>query len=938
MCQLKSYFLVLLLSVCTSNVLEAQSTSSAKRALTMDDVYEWQRITHKHISNNGQWIAITTEKWRGDGDRNGILANYLGDALTTIYDAKGNVIKSFSPINAFHFSNSSQYAVIRTRETEKSREARALKKQNKKETSDEAEKAPADTLWIYKLGGHCEQIDSIKSYKLANNADWLAYKLDKDSVLHLRTLDNSKTYSIPFGEDFDFAKEAETFYYTTKVGKKPDTTSLYVVDLAKGFTPQLIKQTVGEIKKMALDEYGTMITFLHANCKKEKAKTQAMSLWYATLDGKSEAVMLVDSVSPAFSDKYEVNSKGQLAFHEAGDRIIFSVVPPKREKDTLTLDANRPEVQVWSWDEPVQYTVQDFNKNRDANKSYAAIVWIGSKNVVQLADQDHDVLMSPNAQGKYVISSNSIPYSNSSMWEGRTRSDYHVINIETGERRELSKADYSRYQVSPSGRYAYGYAETDSVWRTLDLETLEQFTITSPQSFVAWNEENDVPDYPNSYGSAGWLPNDEALLLYDRYDIWKVPARGGEIINLTQNGRENKVQYRLVRFEKRPIKGLLHQNPQIIDPNELQFLSAFNETTKGSEVYRTTFKKPTNPVKIMGGNYMLGTPVKALDADKVIYTKETYEYAPDVYLSDLKFKTPIQISHLADQQKPFIWGTAELVEWTSYKGIKLQGILCKPENFDPNKKYPMIVNFYERNSETLYKYRTPEPGRSTPDYHTYNSNGYIVFNPDVRYVDGHPGESCYDCVMSGIDKVLEMGFVDEKRIGGSGHSWGGYQYAYLATRTDRFAAIESGAPVVNMFSAYGGIRWGSGMARSFQYEHTQSRIGASPWEAPELYTENSSLFNMDKVKTPILIMHNDTDGHVPWYQGIEFFVAMKRLGKPCWMLNYSGEPHWPVRMANRFDFQRRMMQFFDHYLKDAPMPKWMKEGVKAVDQPYELGY
>jgi dipeptidyl aminopeptidase/acylaminoacyl peptidase len=271
-------------------------------------------------------------------------------------------------------------------------------------------------------------------------------------------------------------------------------------------------------------------------------------------------------------------------------------------------------------------------------------------------------------------------------------------------------------------------------------------------------------------------------------------------------------------------------------------------------------------------------------------------------------------------------------------GKKLEGIIYKPANFDPNKKYPMIVNFYERNSETLYKYHMPEAHRSTIDYSMYLSNGYIVFNPDIRYRDGFPGESCYNCVMSGISEVLSRGYVDEARIGAQGHSWGGYQVAYLATRTRLFAAIESGAPVVNMYSAYGGIRWGSGLARSFQYEHTQSRLGATPWTDSRRYYENSPLFLMDKVETPILIMHNDQDGHVPWYQGIEYFVALKRLGKPAWMLNYTGEPHWPTKNPNKLDFQIRMKQFFDHFLKGEPMPKWMKEGVPAVKQPYELGY
>ncbi len=250
----------------------------------------------------------------------------------------------------------------------------------------------------------------------------------------------------------------------------------------------------------------------------------------------------------------------------------------------------------------------------------------------------------------------------------------------------------------------------------------------------------------------------------------------------------------------------------------------------------------------------------------------------------------------------------------------------------------MIVNFYEKSSQGLYDHRVPELGRSTIGYHYYTSNGYVIFNPDVYYEDGYPGESAFNCVMPGVTALIEDGFIDRDRIGAQGHSWGGYQVAYLATRTDLFAAIESGAPVVNMFSAYGGIRWWSGLNRAFQYEHTQSRIGATIWEAPLRYLENSPLFTMDKVTTPILIMANDADGHVPWYQGIEYFVALRRLQKPVWMLNYTGEPHWPQQFKNKKDFQIRMSQFFNHYLKDAPQPMWMKEGVPVIKKDFDLGY
>jgi dipeptidyl aminopeptidase/acylaminoacyl peptidase len=184
--------------------------------------------------------------------------------------------------------------------------------------------------------------------------------------------------------------------------------------------------------------------------------------------------------------------------------------------------------------------------------------------------------------------------------------------------------------------------------------------------------------------------------------------------------------------------------------------------------------------------------------------------------------------------------------------------------------------------------------------------------------------------MSGITALLSEGYIDRSRIGLQGHSWGGYQAAYLATKTDLFAAIEAGAPVVNMFSAYGGIRWGSGRSRQFQYEQTQSRIGGTPWTHFQRYVENSPIFTTDKINTPLLILHNDADTAVPWYQGIEWFTALRRLGKPAWMLNYRGEPHWPVKTANRFDFQTRMEQFFDHYLLGQPMPDWMTNGVAPV--------
>ena len=296
-----------------------------------------------------------------------------------------------------------------------------------------------------------------------------------------------------------------------------------------------------------------------------------------------------------------------------------------------------------------------------------------------------------------------------------------------------------------------------------------------------------------------------------------------------------------------------------------------------------------------------------------------------------------QLSDINPQQNTYNWYTAELVSWKMFNGKPGKGILYKPENFDPSKKYPVIFYFYERDADSMYLYRAPQPMGSTINIPYYTSNGYIVFDPSIYYTKGEPGESAYNSVVSAAKYLSKFKWVDSTKLALQGHSWGGYQIAYLVTRTNMFVAAEAGAPVANMTSAYSGIRWSTGVSREFQYERGQSRIGYSLWERPDLYIKNSPLFRADKVQTPLLMMHNDADGAVPWYQGIEYFSALKRLGKKAWLIEYNGEDHNLVERKNRKDWAIRMSQFFDHYLKGAPAPKWMTQGVPATEKGKEWG-
>lgn len=880
----------------------APHAQEAEKAMTFGQLESWQRISSRSISDDGKWVMCKMEPW-------------VGDATIRLYDAKGKETASFRPAESARFDADSRYLLVTRVPAKNLTDSLKLKKTPEKDM-------PVKSLEIYRLAGGSEQIDSLRSYRLSETAGWLAYQrgTKADSSLYVRSLDGSRQEVFPHVTDFRFAEKNNILYYVSD-------SSLYT------FTPEkrsvLIYRGTGKgiFKQIAWDEKGDKLAFLY--CPDKDSTATGFSLYLS--EQAAPARLVAGRTDPAFPAGWVISGNESPRFSRNAARLFFGTAPAPKQKDTTLLDANRPQVQIWKWDEGVQYTVQSFNKERDLKRAYAAVYNLASNRLFQLTTPEFPILQTAGeGNANLALLATTEPYETKGMWEGRNWFDIQIVDLETGQRKPFKKESAGYVRLSPEGKYAYWYNQPDSSWYTYSLEAGKEYRLTTPQTFPAWDEENDVPDYAPAYGSAGWTTGDRYLLLYDRFDIWKFdPEAASTPVNLTVNGRRDSLSYQLLRLDP---------EQRAVDLSAPQYLRSFSMATKGRGYYKARFSSPKAPETLLAGNYSLSVPVKARHADAVLYTSETFEKYPDLLLSDLTFRKSLRLTDGIRQQEGIRWGTAELVSWVSLDGRRLQGVVYKPAGFDPNKKYPLLVNFYERNSSTLYEYHMPEPHRSTIDYHFYNSHEYIIFNPDVWFTDGYPGESSFNCVMPGITALLAKGYIDEKAIGAQGHSWGGYQVAYLATRTRLFAAIESGAPVVNMLSAYGGIRWGTGLNRSFQYEHGQSRIGGSIWEKPMQYIENSPLFGMEKVTTPILIMHNDNDGHVPWYQGIEFFVALKRLQKPVWLLNYPGEVHWPMRMANRVDFQKRMFQFFDHYLRQTPMPKWMSEGIPAVDQDYELGY
>jgi dienelactone hydrolase len=481
-----------------------------------------------------------------------------------------------------------------------------------------------------------------------------------------------------------------------------------------------------------------------------------------------------------------------------------------------------------------------------------------------------------------------------------------------GERAQLSPG--GRYIVYMDGGHWFAYAFASG--RTVDL--------TAAIPGVRFDQEDDDhPDIAPAYGTGGWTTGDRSLLLYDRYDVWEVDPSGARppLVLTDSAGRRDHVTYRVVDLDR---------DDPFIDPSRPLLLHAFNPDTKAAGFAWAQPGKRRAPQSIVMADVAWGTPQQARHAPQLVVTRGTFVDFPNLY-TGTSLAQLTRISDANPQQQEFLWGSVELVHWISSDGIPLQGLLYKPENFDPSKKYPMITYYYERLSDGMHSY-IPPGGRNIINPTHYVSNGYLIFEPDIPYEIGYPGPSAMKAVIPGVQMLLARGYVDPNALGLQGHSWGGYQTAYMITQTHMFKAATAGAPVADMFSAYGGIRWQSGLNRSFQYEHTQSRIGGSIWQAPLRYLENSPLFWADKITTPLLMMHNDGDGSVPWYQGIEMYIALRRLGKEVYLIDYNGDEHNPTKRANQKDIAMRMQQFFDYHLRGFPEPDWMVHGIPYLQK------
>ena len=931
--------------------LQLIAQSGAKRPVSAQDFDSWKSLQGSQISRDGKFVAYVMHPQDGNGEL--VVRNVAtgvewrsprGYRPPTRRPGGGNpaAAQAFASQRGFlrpRFSADTKFLffIIEPIKSEILKARKAKKK---------AKDFPKKALGIMNLAtGQITKISRVKNYKVpVDGAGFVAYlkepikgekKADATAVknkaknakkktfgseLVLRRLSDGNERKFADVLAYSFSKDAKTLVYSVS-SRKEESNGAYAITPQTEASPITLLSGAGKYNKFTWDEKQTQLAFL--SDRDDSTASQPKFKIYHWLRSARSANEIVSFKTSGFRSGFVVSNRGALRFSYDGSRLFLSNAPlpdPKPNPNDTVPKEEKVTLDLWHWKDDYIQPIQKVRAIADRNRSYLAVWHFKEKKFTQLADKTM-MNVSPSSNGLYALGTDDRSYRRMRDYDARY-ADYYLVNTLDGSRKLLHKKLQFRMSWSPNGKYTIFYDGKD--WNSVSISSGKVTNLTSKLGVNFYREDNDRPNVASSYGIAGWTKDDKQILIYDRFDIWQVSPDGSGAKTLTRGiGRREKTIFRYIRLDP---------DERFIKPEQTLLLRAHNEKSRNAGFYRA--KLGVAPEKLLMDAKNFGTPTKAKDADSLMFSASRFDMFPDLWVASADFKQAKKMSNGDAQRARFNWGRAELVRFKNADNVPLQGILIKPDNFDPKKKYPMLVYLYERLSQGVHNFRNPGPGTSINFSH-YASNGYLIFMPDIVYKDGYPGQSALKCVLPGMQSIIDRGFVDEKAIGIQGHSWGGYQIAYMLTKTNRFKAAAPGAIVSNMTSAYGGIRWGSGLPRQFQYERTQSRIGGNLWNATSKYLENSPLFQAPKVQTPIMMIANDNDDAVPWYQGIEFYLALRRLKKEVYMFNYNGEFHGLRKRQNQKDYSRRMMEFFNHFLKGAPAPDWMKHGIRYIDRDKE---
>ena len=632
---------------------------------------------------------------------------------------------------------------------------------------------------------------------------------------------------------------------------------------------------------------------------------------------KSADIIYTGLNQPLLPENMAFNVKKGISFSVDNKHFKFDISPIDVliKKKTPKKKEEKPpfEYELWRWNDTLLPSQKTVNSHKFAENVKCAY-YPDNKKFVRLS-LGKGVFLMAGEKSPFCFELDDTPFLYEDLWKDPLPKEFYLINANNGEYSLLYEKFFGSFAISPISSHLFTYEYDTEKWFVTDLNTLQKTTLSASMKYPVKNNNFDKPQPASAYGQAGISSDGKYFIVYDEFDIWALPISGDKDpwCITGEFGRENNIKFKVLNISGE------RGRPEGVDLKSPIILQSVNLNNMHSGFYRV--EKGGKPEKLLEGPYKYNFS-KNLKNNYLI-RRESFNEAPDYWLTDKDFKPERRVTDLNNQLSQFKTGISKVIEWRDSSGTMQRGVLYTPEDYDPAKRYPAIVYLYETMTQDVFTFYPPEPTTSTVNPLMMVSRGYVIFMPDIKYEIGWPGRSSFKITESGTRHIIESGIADPQRIGIQGHSWGGYQVGYIITQTNLYKCACTETAVTNMISAYTGLRAGAGKPRMFMYESTQSRIGGTLWDKQENYIKNSSVFYLDRVTTPLLSRHSDGDEAVPYTQGLELFLGLKRLGKPVWMFNYKGDGHNIKKREIAVDWSRRMYEFFDYYLIAGAKPEWM---------------
>jgi dipeptidyl aminopeptidase/acylaminoacyl peptidase len=892
-------------------IIAGSAIAQERRPLTWEDMMHFRAIEETQIAHDGSVVVLSAVPDRGDSE---VLATTI-DGRTTHTIARGRA-PQVSPDGRF---------VVARLEPPFAETARNSDRRN----------GPRPGLAILDMRtGAIDSVAQVKRFALSADGRFVAFTLhasadtsradsaaaankkwQADSLI-VRNIENGARYGFAHVTAFEWSEKRPAL--AMAVAGDSLSTALRVLDLLSASpAPITIHSAPGQMYDQITwngrHASTERLAFVAGEKSDERNQPGTVGLW----DGSNLRELAITSLLP---EGWITPVDGSIAFSRDGNRLFAgarrATVADTTARDTTASGLFNVDeilrdrtVDVWHVDDTRIHTQQRQVWSGEQRATSPVIFHIDQDRIVVPVELDRG-FGSPPDNPRAMLATDPTPYFPYMTFEGFF-SDVYVVDLSTGEESLVVERLSGSAQLSPDGRHVVYFQ--DENWHVFDVDSRSTRNLTASLDVSFAREDHDLPSERPGYGVGGWVA-DGSVFVNDRYDVWQIALDGSSAARIT-SGRADERVFRVVDTDP---------EREWFAAGDETLLRSYNDRLKNFGFYRARAGR-SGAERLVEEDARFDFVAKARDADRHLYTRQTYTQFPDLLVGGPDFRSPRRLTDVNPQVSDFRWGTSELIEWRNTDGVPVRGVVIKPDNFDSSRRYPVVVYYYESFSQRLHEFNRPQINHR-PVFPFYAGQDYVVFLPDVVFEVGRPGYSAVKSLVPGVQRLIDLGIADPDRIGLHGHSWSGYMTAFVVTMTDIFRTAIAGAPVSNMTSAYTGIRWGSGLARLFQYETGQSRLGVSMWENRQPYIDNSPVFFADRINTPLLIIHGDDDGAVPWYQSIELYLAMRRLGKEAVFLQYRGEDHHPAAYPNKLDWALKMNEWFDHYLKDEPV-SWIEEGV-----------